>query len=172
MSSTLIGDGYRSSEKIVLKQEPDFATLMLHLPRRQPRDRWSRHLLAFAAVSVLAGCANGDFQEVRPTLVSDSIHDWVGNDAIAGKRTFPSRYELTDDERALRDLAYPLIQPPYDRHQWYSVAGEYGVIGGDHRAIFQREDYWNRLAGSRYRSPSARYAQLSDDIRNDSERLP
>lgn len=145
----------------------------MHRPTHcPPRTRWRRQLLALVAVSLLAGCANGDFEEVRPTLVRDDIHDWVARDAIAGKRTFPSRYELTDDERALRDLAYPLIERPYDRQKWYSVAGEYGVIGGNHRGIFNRADYWNHLSGSRYRSPSARYAQLSDDIRNDIVRLP
>lgn len=133
---------------------------------------WRRLLLALTGAALLAGCANGDFQEVRPTLVRDDIHNWVARDAIAGQHTFPSRYELTDDERALRDLAYPLIEPPYDRQQWYSVAGEYGVIGSGHRAFFDRAAYSNRLMGSRYRSPSARYAQLADDIRNDTARLP
>ena len=36
-------------------------------------------------------------------------------------------FPLTDEERQLRDLAYPLIEPPYDRQRWYSVLGEYGV---------------------------------------------
>jgi hypothetical protein len=133
---------------------------------------WRRHVLALVGAALLAGCANGDFQEVRPTLVRDDIHDWVGRDAIMGQATSPSRYALTDDERALRDLAYPLIEPPYDRHQWYSVAGEYGVIGADHRGAFDRAAYWNHLVALRYRSPSARYAQLADDIRNDATRLP
>jgi hypothetical protein len=128
--------------------------------------------LALAGTAFLGGCANGDFEEVRPTLVRDDIHDWVALDAIAGKHAFPSHYELTDDERALRDLAYPLIEPAYDRHKWYSVAGEYGVIGSDHRAIFDRAAYSNHLMGDRYRSPSARYAKLADDIRNDTVRLP
>ncbi len=133
---------------------------------------WRRPLVGFFAAALVAGCANGDFQEVRPELVSDNIHDWVGREAIAGQRTAPSRYELTDDERALRDLAYPLIEPPYDRQQWYSIAGEYGVLRAAHGARFDRAAYWNRLMGSRYRSPSARYAQLADDIRNDTTRLP
>lgn len=134
---------------------------------------WRRHLAALAVLALLAGCATqGDFGEVHSTMVRDDIHDWLSLDAIAGRPTFPSSFELTDDERLLRDLSYPLIEAPYDRQQWYSAAGEYGVIGSDHRTVFDRSAYANRLMSSRYRSPSARYSQLTDDIRNDVSRLP
>jgi hypothetical protein len=126
----------------------------------------------FVALLLLGGCANGDFGEVRPFLVRDDIHDWVGPAAIAGTNASPSSFELTDDERQLRDLAYPLIEPPYDRQQWYSVAGEYGLIARDRSHAFDRTAYASRLFGDRYRSPSARYSHLIDDIRNDTTRLP
>jgi hypothetical protein len=74
-----------------------------------------RHgLLALAMLSLLGGCGtpNYDFGEVRPSLVSDSIHDWLGPAAAALRPA--STFELTDDERQLRDLAFPLIEPPYD----------------------------------------------------------
>lgn len=132
-----------------------------------------RRLIVPALLSLLSGCAaNGDFGEVRPTLVRDDVHDWLGLDAIAGRPTFPSRFELTDDERQLRDLAYPLIEQPYDRHQPYSIAGEYGVIGSNHRTAYDRTNYANHLFGDRHRSPSSRYAQIIDDVRNDITRLP
>jgi hypothetical protein len=133
---------------------------------------WIRRGVAAAVLLTLAGCANGDFGEVRPSLVSDNVHDWVARDAIAGQPTWTSSFELTDDERLLRDLAYPLIEPPYDRKQWYSVAGEYGAIGGDHRTIFDRTAYTTHLMVERHRSPASRYAKLGDDIRNDIARVP
>jgi len=46
------------------------------------------------------------------------------------------------------------------------------VIGADHRGRFDRTAYATHLFGSRYRSPSARYARLTDDIRDDETRLP
>jgi len=122
----------------------------------QPNDcrrHWRRALLALAALTLLGGCANGDFGEVRADLVRDDMHDWVGRAAVAGA---PSDFALTDDERTLRDLAYPLIEPPYDRNKWYSVLGEYGVIGAGWRGSFDRTAYTTRLLTSRYRSPSAR----------------
>ncbi|MGH6727098.1 MAG: hypothetical protein ACREB8_11210 [Pseudolabrys sp.] len=72
----------------------------------------------------------------------------------------------------MRDLAYPLIEPPYSRQQWYSVLSEYGVAGADRRAIFDRTAYASHLMSSHFRSPSARYGKLNDDIRNDITRLP
>lgn len=133
---------------------------------------WRRQILALAAFGLLAGCANGDFGEVRPSLVSDDIHDWVAEKAIRNKPALPSDLPLTDDERALRDLAYPLIEAPYDRHRWYSIAGEYGWIGANVRKGFDRAAYWNHLRASDARSPASQYSRLTDDIRNDITRLP
>lgn len=134
---------------------------------RRPR------ILAFALLVALGGCtANGDFGEVRPELVRDDIHDWVGRDAIAVPPAAQSHFDLTDDERQLRDLSYPLIEPPYERQKPYSVLGEYGFTGADRGGPFDRTRYAAILLSDRYRSPAARYEQLNDDIRNDIERLP
>lgn len=146
----------------------------MRIPLKPPRGHeWRRHILALAALALLTGCGmQSDFGEVSPTLARDDIHDWLSLDAIAGRPTWPSSFALTDDERQLRDLAYPLIEAPYNRQQWHSVAGEYGVTGGDHRALFDRTAYASHLLGDRYRSPSARYAKLIEDVRNDTTRLP
>lgn len=158
---------------------------------------WRRHFFATAALLLLAGCGtpNGDFGEVRDTLVSDGMHDWVGPFATG---SVASKFELTDDERELRDLAYPLIDPPYDRQQWYSVAGEYGLYRPARGPAFDRTAYakWlltgdglaplarysAKLESARHevttflspreRSPSVRYARLMDDVRNDMTQLP
>jgi hypothetical protein len=129
---------------------------------------WRSHFFAAAALALLAGCtANRDFGEVRPMLVRDDIHDWLGPAATAPH--LASSFELTDEERQLRDLAFPLIEPPYERQQPYAVALEYGAAG---TAGMARTSYADYLLSSRYRSPSARYAQLTEDIRNDVTRLP
>jgi len=130
-----------------------------------------RSILIAAALS-LGGCGtpNGDFGEVQPYLVSDGVHDWVGPYASADRKA--SGFELTDDERQLRDLAYPLIEAPYDRQQWYSVAGEYGLFRSPRGPAFDRTAYAKRLLSADDRSPSVRYAQLSEDIHNDITRMP
>jgi hypothetical protein len=99
--------------------------------------------------------------------VRDDVHDWVGP-AAAGS---PSLFQPTDDERQLRDLAYPLVEPPYDRQRWYSVLGEHGYRDEIGRS-YDRTAYAAWLMSSQYRSASTRYAQLIEDIRNDVTRLP
>jgi len=138
---------------------------------RQPlRGRaWIRSAFLLVGLLTLAGCANGDFEEIRPSLVRDDIHDWVGRNAVPGE---PSTFQLTDDERTLRDLAYPLIEPPYDRHRWYSIAGEYGLLESARAASFNVGDYATHLMSEKFASPTARYSQLIDDVRNDLTRLP
>jgi hypothetical protein len=138
----------------------------LSLPQARS-DVW-RRALALAALVCLAGCANHDFGEVHPVLVTDGIHDWIGRDSGGPNPVPASRFEFTDDERTLRDLAYPLIEPPYDRQQWYSVAGEYGLY---HSSSTDRRRYFERLESTWHRSPSSRYSQLTDDIRNDITRM-
>ena len=142
-------------------------TPMRNSPPPALKKMW-RQVLALTIATFLAGCANHDFGEVNPVLVTDGIHDWIGRDSGGPKRVAPSRFEYTDDERALRDLAYPLIEPPFDRQQWYAVAGEYGLYRAN-PADYRR--YSKRLESSWRRSPSSRYSQLVDDIRNDITRM-
>lgn len=132
----------------------------------------TRLVLVLAGAAVLAGCTMGDFNEIRPDLVTDGIHDWVGPAAAAKHHAAASTFRLTDDERELRDLAYPLIEPPYDRQRWYSVAGEYGLLGTFKDAAADRAAYFKQLTSSNFRSPSSRYAKLLDDVHNDDTRLP
>ena len=141
--------------------------MRLPQPPRTRKIGW-RWLLAFIVLSLLAGCANSDFGEVNQTLVTDGIHDWLGRGSGGAHPVPPSKFEYTDDERALRDLAYPLIEPPYDRQQWYSVAGEYGLY---HSNMVDYRKYFDRVMDECHRSPSAVYARLIDDVRNDITRL-
>lgn len=135
---------------------------------------WRRHLAAFALLAVLPACGtnNADFGEVRGTYLRDDMHNWVAYGAYGGQKIPPSGFRLTDDERQLRDLAYPLIEAPYDRQQWYSAWGDYNEVVPDPRGLYVRAEYANRLLSGRFRSPSAQYARLTEDVRNDITRLP
>ena len=116
---------------------PELKDLMrTALQRHRCGPVWAQRLAVLAALTTLTACGTyGDFQEVSPSASRVDMHDWLSLDAIAGKPTWPSDFPLTEDERAMRDLAYPLIEWPYNRHKFYSVAGEYGVIGADHRYV-------------------------------------
>ena len=122
----------------------------------------------------LGGCANGDFGRVKPGLVNDDIHSWIGTTAALGNDAPISSFPLTDDERTLRDLAYPLIEPPYDRQRWYGFLNEYGIgrIFRHDWSRFDEQAYTRALMRESLRSEAARYARLGDDIRNDRVRVP
>jgi hypothetical protein len=125
--------------------------------------------------TLLAGCVtNGDFGRVRPSLIGDDIHAWMGPEATASVGKPASAYDLTDDERLLRDLAYPLIEPPYARQRWYSVLNEWGLTRtwAKEHAVMGRTAYGWRLLNTDYRSATGRYGQLVEDIRNDITRVP
>jgi len=127
--------------------------------------------LAGLLVLPLAACTQGDFGEVRSSLVRDDIHDWMGGAAGLSTDAPVSAFPYTDDERLLRDLGYPLIEPSYDRKKWNSVLGEYGLRGYARDNRLPHNAYAEHLLGGRYRSPTARYQKLLEDIRNDIDRL-
>ena len=71
-----------------------------------------------AAGLMLAGCSGGDFGRTRQDFLNDDMHRWIGAEATGSLGLYASQFQLTDGERQLRDLAYPLIEPPHSRPAW------------------------------------------------------
>jgi hypothetical protein len=143
-------------------------------PRVRPRRQATLPPVAILAVLVVSGCSSiGDFGRLQDSIVSDDIHAWVGRDAAAAAGAPISYNNLTDDELTLRDLAFPLIEPPYDRLRWDAVVYEYGTKHSFRRALwaFDTTAYYAHLQGVQHRSTEGRYNQLIDDIRNDIVRI-
>ncbi|HKA81817.1 MAG TPA: hypothetical protein VKD43_17385 [Xanthobacteraceae bacterium] len=143
--------------------------------RRTLFRRLSGRLYGDAALCALIyiGCANADFGRVRASIWTDGIHAWVGRDAARGTNAPISQFYLTDDEILLRDLAYPLIEPPYDRQRWYSVLGEWGMTHYFRPEWYHCDPtaYAAQLMNAYMRSETARYFRLNDDVRNDVLRI-
>src|SRR5579871_6747815 len=136
-----------------------------HLPKLTP--------VALATLLV-AGCTSiGDFGRLQPPLVTDDIHAWVGQEAAAHAGAPISLNNFTDDERTLRNLAFPLIEPPYDRVRWDAVVYEYGKKREFRRDLWTYDvaAYYAHLMGEFHRSTIGRYSQLIDDMRNDIVRI-
>jgi hypothetical protein len=142
-----------------------------HSSHRAPTQPRQWRSLTVAAVLLLAGCAEGDFGRIKSSLVADSIHDWVGTEAPGRQGKPRSQFPLTDAERQLRDYAYPVIEPPYDRQRWYSILFEYGINGGEPPLYLNAQTYTDKLLSTPVRSQSARYSRLIDDIRADVVRV-
>jgi hypothetical protein len=130
-------------------------------------------LLLFIGTAVGA-CSGGDFWRTRDDFRNDDMHRWVGGEVVSSVGIPPSQFQLTDNERQLRDLAYPLIEPPHSRPAWKSVFGDYQVIASPWRQgapPFDRTAYGRMLIDEPHRSHSSRYAQLIDDVRGDITRF-
>ncbi len=125
-------------------------------------------LLALPACSSIA-----DLGRLQQPYVSDNIHSWVGQEAAARVGAPISLNNLTDDERALRDLAFPLIEPPYDRIRWDALVYEYGIKRKLQRDLWRPDPtaYYGHLLAANYRSTAGRYNKLIDDIRDDVVRV-
>lgn len=119
--------------------------------------------------STLGGCAGGDFGRTRNNAVTDDMHRWIGVEATGSVGLKSSEFQLTDLERQMRDLAYPLIEPPHSRPLWKSVFGDYKPIASPWRqnVTFDRTAYGRLLIDEPHRSHTSRYSVLMDDARDD-----
>jgi hypothetical protein len=130
--------------------------------------------LALLLIGVaLGGCSGGDFGRTRQDFLNDDMHRWLGGEATSSVGLRPSQFQLTDNERLLRDLAYPLIEPPHSRPAWKSVFGDYKPLPSPWRqaVVFDRTAYGRVLIDEPHRSHSSRYAQLIEDVRDDITRF-
>jgi hypothetical protein len=130
----------------------------------------SRPALLLLVVSLtLGGCSGGDFGRTRSDMRNDDMHRWLGGEATASVGLRPSHFQLTENERQLRDLAYPLIEPPRSRPAWKSVFGDYQPLPSPWRqkVVFDRTSYGRALIDEPHRSHTSRYQQLIEDVRND-----
>jgi hypothetical protein len=139
---------------------------------RSGRRSWPRLALPLIAIA-LGGCSGGDLGRTRQSFRNDDMHRWIGVEATSSVGLGGSQFQLTDNERLLRDLAYPLIEPPHSRPAWKSVFGDYKPLPSPWRqaVIFDRTAYGRILIDEPHRSHSSRYAQLMEDVRDDITRF-
>lgn len=142
-------------------------------PIRGDRARFPLILLTLLGAALLGGCAGGDFGRTRGDFVTDDMHRWMGIEATGSVGARSSDFQLTDEERSLRDMAYPLIEPPRQRPAWKTVFGDYQPIAAPWRQAppFDRTAYGKMLVDEPHRSHASRYAALNEDVRNDLTRF-
>jgi hypothetical protein len=144
------------------------------MPETSRQIRFLASALLLALVGAMLGaCSGGDFGRTRADMRSDDMHRWLGAEVTSSVGVRPSDFQLTDEERQLRDLAYPLIEPPLSRPAWKSVFGDYKALPSPWRqkVVFDRTMYGRTLIDEPHRSHSSRYAQLIEDVRNDITRF-
>ena len=143
------------------------------MPETFPPIRHLSSALLIALALTLGACSGGDFGRTREDFRSDDMHRWLGLEATSSVALRPSQFQLTDNERQLRDLAYPLIEPPHSRPAWKAVFGDYLPMASPWRQTpaFDRTAYGRMLIDEPHRSHASRYSQLIDDVRGDVARF-
>ncbi|HEV7634869.1 MAG TPA: hypothetical protein VGO54_05475 [Bradyrhizobium sp.] len=142
--------------------------------RRRTQLRAASPVLTLLLIGVtVAGCSGGDFGRSREDFRNDDMHRWIGGEATSSVGLRASQFQLADNERLLRDLAYPLIEPPHSRPAWKTVFGDYKPLASPWRqeVLFDRTAYGRILIDEPHRSHASRYAQLMEDVRNDITRF-
>jgi hypothetical protein len=144
-----------------------------YLPIRIRRLTRSPVLALVLAGPILGACSGGDFGRTRQDFLNDDMHRWIGGEVTSSVGLRASQFQLTDNERLLRDLAYPLIEPPHSRPAWKTVFGDYKPLPSPWRqqVVFDRTFYGRTLIDEPHRSHSSRYAQLIEDVRDDITRF-
>ena len=137
------------------------------------RIRRSPALMLLLTGLALGGCSGGDFGRSRDSVRNDDMHRWLGAEATGSVGLKSSQFQLTDNERQLRDFAFPLIEPPHSRPAWKSVFGDYQPLPSPWRQklVFDRTMYGRTLIDEPHRSHTSRYQQLIEDVRNDITRF-
>lgn len=143
--------------------------------RREVRYRTSiKGVVALLLAALAAACARlGDFDRPNPSYFHDEILPVAGAYAARHRGEPVSPAPLTDDERTLRDLAYSIIAPPVPRQKWLLTIADLRqsrVLPND-EPPFDLQKYAGTILDMPYRSATARYARLVDDIRADSLRV-
>lgn len=145
----------------------------LCFPIRATGHRSLPALALLLAGVALGGCSGGDFGRTRADMRNDDMHRWIGAEATGSIGLKSSHFQLTENERQLRDLAYPMIEPPRSRPAWKSVFGNYQPLPSPWRqkVVFDRTTYGRTLIDEPHRSHTSRYQQLIEDVRNDITRF-
>jgi hypothetical protein len=127
-----------------------------------------------ALACLLGACAEkGDLGRVRPGPFPTDRAASIGAATARASGEAASIYPLTEDEKLLRNLAYGLIAPPMERDVWDRILTELQRTGAltYQPATFDTTAYATKLMTTPYRSATARYGRLIEDVRDDLVRL-
>lgn len=139
-----------------------------------PRRALSMALMA-GAFAVAGGCAQveGDFGRPRSGVIRDDVGPLVGSAFAAARGEPVSLFAMTDDERQLRTYSYAFLAPPEGFKALSLPVAELRaarvMANGPVEPIPGL--YTKALLSYQYRSTTARWQRLIDDIRADTDRL-
>lgn len=141
-----------------------------------PRATWKLLLASALVVAAAGGCTRpeGDFGRARPNMINDTIMPQAGR-ILAAQRDEPvSIFNMTDDERLLRDRSWALIRPPHSADWLSGTATELQRtrISAEIDRKLDPGAYYALLSSDEYRSSETRYDRVIADAEADAALLP
>ncbi len=139
-------------------------------------------LVALAVSFGLSACARptGDYGRARPSVIHDKVMPAAGDRLTDVRRYFASKdgrylpvsnFNMTDDERELRNRSFAIVRPPHAK-DWIAanlVEGQRTRILAPIDTKLDPADYYKYLRKDKFRSSEARYVRLISDMRADTE---
>lgn len=164
----------RPTVRAVMAEKPGLATHQ-RAARKAPAHKVLLASACLCAVA-LAACQRptGDFGRPTPSVIHDTLMPQVGSELAVARGEPMSRFNLTDDEREMRDRGWTLIRPP---------ATEDWIEGTRTELIRTRilpetankldpDRYYSYLRSDKYRSSEVRYDKVAADALSDAELVP
>lgn len=129
-------------------------------------------MLALASV-LSTPVLSADFGRGESRLLDRKVLPLVGSFAARFRQEPVSHFNLTDDEKLLRQQAQHLISPPHARDWFHQVASRvqrYRMVGSIDKHL-STDAYYAFLRSDSFRSSAGRYNRVSADIAADAALL-
>lgn len=133
-------------------------------------------LLVACTGLTLAACQRptGDFGRAAPSVIHDRLMPEAGAELAVSRGEPMSRFNLTDDEREMRDRGWTLIRPPASE-DWIEGTRVELIrtrILPETASKLDPDRYYSYLRSDRYRSSEVRYDKVAADARADAALVP
>jgi hypothetical protein len=134
-------------------------------------------LAAIVVALLAAGCGprpTGDFNRARPTYTHDVIMPSIGHNRAIRRRESVSDFNLTDDERQLRDRGWTFVRAPQLGDWWQDsmVEQQRTRMGPIVDPSFDPRRYYEWLRAEPFRSSEARWSRVIEDAQGDTMLIP
>lgn len=132
-------------------------------------------VLALVCVSVVS-CSRptGDFDRARSSVIHDRALPAAGEQAARYRGDPVSKFNLTNDEKLLRDRGWGLIRPPWTKDWIGGTVVELSRtrVVPEVEGRVPKDLYYLYLRSDKFRSSDARYDRVAADANADAELVP
>ena len=150
----------------------------LRLPIHEDAPMIIRTCVLLAVAFSLGACVTepvGDFGRKEESVFHDTILGGAGRMAAFNREEAVSTYQLTDEEKELRDVAWDLIRPPYGGGSFnsdFKFTLAWSRIRPQAWYEYDAADFYRYLRSDGLLSHETYYERIIAQARSDASRLP